>query len=62
MIIIIIIIIILFILFTFNNFYFDMKNNKAPDPDSIPIEFFKAFFNESDLSDNQRHFFRCSLL
>ena len=30
-----------------------MKNNNAPGPDGIPIEFFKAFFSESDLSDNQ---------
>ena len=31
----------------------DMKNNKAPEPDGIPIEFFKAFFSKSDLYDNQ---------
>ena len=31
----------------------DIKNNKVPGPDDIPIEFFKAFFSKSDLSDNQ---------
>jgi len=35
------------------NTVLDMKNNKAPDPDGIPIEYFKAFFSKSDLSDNQ---------
>ena len=34
------------------NTVLDMKNNKAPEPDGIPIEFFKAFFSKSDLSDN----------
>ena len=28
----------------------------------FPIKFFRAFFSESDLSDNQRRFFRWSLL
>ena len=35
------------------NTVLDMNNNKAPGPDGIPIEFFKAFFCKSDLSDNQ---------
>jgi len=35
------------------NTVLDMKNNKTPGPDGIPIEFFKAFFIKSDLSDNQ---------
>ena len=42
-----------------------MKNNKAPEPDGIPIEFFKAFFSKSDLSDNQNdssddHYSKCA--
>ena len=35
------------------NIVLDMKNNKAPGPDGIPINFFKAFLSKSDLSDNQ---------
>jgi len=35
------------------NIVLDMKNNKVPSSDGIPIEFFKAFFSKSDLSDNQ---------
>ena len=34
------------------NTVLDLKNNKAPGPDSIPIKFSKAFFSESDLFDN----------
>jgi len=30
------------------NTVLDMQNNKAPGPDGIPIEFFKAFFSKSD--------------
>jgi len=29
----------------------DMKNNKAPGPDGIPTEFFKAFFKNDVSSD-----------
>jgi len=35
---------------------YDMKNNKTPGSDGIPIEFFKAFFSKSGLSDNQDNF------
>ena len=35
------------------NTVLDMKTNKAPGPDGISIEFFKAFFSESYLSHNQ---------
>jgi len=42
---------IFFFFFNFNDL--SMKNNKAHDPDGIPIEFYKAFFSKSYLSDNQ---------
>ena len=31
----------------------EMKNNKAPGPDGIPTEFFKAFFKSENPTDNQ---------
>ena len=31
----------------------DIKNNKAPGPDGIPTEFFKAFFKNDTSADDQ---------